>query len=107
MDSQMIDKVAEKIGQGFEAIKPVAEEMVRQVQYRGMLFARVFAVGFTCFVALFVFLLMAAKKAKDEDTSGALLTFAGFSLIPVIAFLVATIFFLSQAVAPLVYLIGR
>ncbi len=69
MNTNEIEKVAEKVGEAFNVLKPVAEELVRQVQMWGLFRACISIIGITIsfYLIRFVFIRSFKKIQLEEN----------------------------------------
>lgn len=104
--SQVVDKLAEKIGVSVEQLRPIAEETISQVSMRGWSLFIAFIVG-TLFMLLAVIVFcMLFRKTEDDDAAVLLGLGIVFSFVGCIVFFCMAIYNLGHWVAPLPSIMG-
>lgn len=103
--SAVINMVTEKIGAGVSQVTPLAEEIVREYQIRGLVFA---ILGLVLTVVGSSLLVWSYKLSnKDDDYEGAIIVSLVLGAVGVVFGAVAMSCGISAYVAPLCGLIGK
>jgi len=103
--TEVIDKLAEKVGIAATKLTPVAEEILRQVSARGMAYiicgGAVFLLGLGFWVASIMF-----SRRGEIDDGGPAICYGSVGFLACIAGLALLVEGLSQHIAPLPHILG-
>ena len=106
--SEVVDKLAEKIGVAAEQLAPIAEETVRQVSIRGIAYAGLGVLGLLVATVLAKMAICVVSKMDDGEVKVIVIAIVLVAICLVLGFSIAGIVSgISQWLAPIPYLLGK
>ncbi len=105
--TEVVDKLAEKIGRAAESLALIAEEAVRQVSVRGLTYVGLGVLGLVAAAALAQLTVRTLPELDEADKPPVAVCGIGLA-ITALGFAVAGIITgISQWLAPIPYLLGK